>query len=376
MKLRKVASDGNTTTTDYAGSFVYKDGNLEFMHMAEGYAEPNSLGGFDYIYQYKDHLGNVRLSYSDIDGNGSIDPSTEILSEKNFYPFGLEHRGYNNVVSANANSQAEKWKFQGQEHQEELGLNWISFKYRNYDPAIARFFNVDPLAEDYVYNGVYNFAENRVIDGIELEGLEWKSIKDEDNGNTKLQLTVQLYNDAGLTDKQLTKLKTSITEQFTESYSNSDANISAELVIQDVTEAKGDFLVTLNEQTSKPVKDKDGNVVGKKYRGGKAGAIGKTQENNFEVTAKRDGSKRSNSDIARSFSHEAGHTAGLRHPWDPKNAIMGIKQGATGVTAKTVKSNLMNSGANKVKANRSSSGTKLTKEQLKSIDKLVRSQQN
>ena len=39
--------------------------------------------------------------------------------------------------------------------------------------AIGRFMSIDPLAEDYVYNGPYNFAENRVIDGRELEGLEW-----------------------------------------------------------------------------------------------------------------------------------------------------------------------------------------------------------
>ena len=53
-----------------------------------------------------------------------------------------------------------------------MGLNWYSFKYRNYDPAIGRFFNIDPLAEKCPYNGVYNFSENRVIDGVELEGLE------------------------------------------------------------------------------------------------------------------------------------------------------------------------------------------------------------
>ncbi|MFL9845665.1 hypothetical protein [Flavobacterium rhizosphaerae] len=52
------------------------------------------------------------------------------------------------------------------------GLNWDSFKYRNYDYTIDRFFNIDPLAEKNPYNGVYNFAENRVIDGNELEGLE------------------------------------------------------------------------------------------------------------------------------------------------------------------------------------------------------------
>ena len=69
------------------------------------------------------------------------------------------------------------YKFQGQEHQDEFGLNWDSFKYRNYMPDIGRFFNVDPLAEDYVYNGPYNFAENRVINSRELEGLEaWESI--------------------------------------------------------------------------------------------------------------------------------------------------------------------------------------------------------
>jgi len=64
------------------------------------------------------------------------------------------------------------YKYQGQERQDELGLNWDSFKWRNYDYAIGRFMCIDPLAEKYSYNGVYNFSENRVIDAIELEGLE------------------------------------------------------------------------------------------------------------------------------------------------------------------------------------------------------------
>src|SRR5690606_28988183 len=67
------------------------------------------------------------------------------------------------------------YKYQGQELQEELGLNWYSFKWRNYMPDIGRFFNVDPLSEKYAYQSHYNFAENRVVDGIELEGLEWVS---------------------------------------------------------------------------------------------------------------------------------------------------------------------------------------------------------
>lgn len=65
-----------------------------------------------------------------------------------------------------------KYKYQGQERQEELGLNWDSFKWRNYMPEIGRFFNVDPLTEKYVDWSPYVFSGNRVIDARELEGLE------------------------------------------------------------------------------------------------------------------------------------------------------------------------------------------------------------
>ena len=98
---------------------------------------------------------------------------SEIVEENNYYPFGLEHKGYNNVVNGTENNYKT---FQGQEINKELGLNWISFKYRNYDPAIGRFFNVDPLAQEYAYQSPYNFSENRVIDGVELEGAERLSI--------------------------------------------------------------------------------------------------------------------------------------------------------------------------------------------------------
>lgn len=40
-------------------------------------------------------------------------------------------------------------------------------------PRIGRFFAVDPLAPQYPHNSSYAFSENRVIDGVELEGLEF-----------------------------------------------------------------------------------------------------------------------------------------------------------------------------------------------------------
>jgi len=183
-KLEKEVTqlNGNTTqtsTTQYAAGMIYKDGDLEFFAQPEGYVQfyygPGGKASYSYVYQYKDHLGNIRLSYSDSDGNGSIDTSTEIVEENNYYPFGLEHKGYNNVTLQEYNYK----QFQGQEWTEDLGLNIHEWKYRISDPAIGRFWQVDPLAEDYVYNGVYNFSENRVIDAYELEGAEAVVITEE-----------------------------------------------------------------------------------------------------------------------------------------------------------------------------------------------------
>ncbi|OJJ15564.1 hypothetical protein BKI52_37400 [marine bacterium AO1-C] len=93
-----------------------------------------------------------------------------IVQENHYYPFGLEMAGINKL-----NKPEHRWKFQGQEEQKEFGLNWSSFKYRNADVALGRFFSVDPLAEDYVYNSTYAFSENNVTGDFELEGLEKKN---------------------------------------------------------------------------------------------------------------------------------------------------------------------------------------------------------
>lgn len=44
-------------------------------------------------------------------------------------------------------------------------------------PDVGRFFNIDPLSEEYSYQSHYNFSENRVIDNVELEGLEGEDFR-------------------------------------------------------------------------------------------------------------------------------------------------------------------------------------------------------
>ena len=41
-----------------------------------------------------------------------------------------------------------------------------------HDPRVGRFFAVDPLFREYPWNSTYAFSENRLLDGVELEGLE------------------------------------------------------------------------------------------------------------------------------------------------------------------------------------------------------------
>jgi RHS repeat-associated protein len=77
------------------------------------------------------------------------------------------------ISSKAANITPNKEKtFQGQRFDDDLDLNWVQFKWRNHDPQIGRFIEIDPLASDYEHNSPYAFSENKVTGHIELEGLE------------------------------------------------------------------------------------------------------------------------------------------------------------------------------------------------------------
>ena len=71
-----------------------------------------------------------------------------------------------------------RYGFQGQEQDPEIKGegNSVNYKFRMHDPRVGRFFAVDPLAPEYPFYSPYAFSGNRVLDAVELEGLEPKSI--------------------------------------------------------------------------------------------------------------------------------------------------------------------------------------------------------
>jgi RHS repeat-associated protein len=78
-----------------------------------------------------------------------------------------------------------RFGFNGQEQDGELMDGAVSFKYRVHDPRIGKFLSVDPLAPEYPWNSSYAFAENRVIEAIDLEGKEALKVNEIENINGK-----------------------------------------------------------------------------------------------------------------------------------------------------------------------------------------------
>lgn len=170
---------------DYTGGFQYRDGILVFFPHAEGYVNVfgnvgNQGNEYNYVFNYADHLGNVRISYG-------FDPSTsavKILEEDNYYPFGMKHNNYNisqktyiknglgdaTISTCNGCPVDYKYKYNGKEFQDELGLNFYDYGARNYDPAIGRWMNVDPLAEVSRRFSPYTYANNNPIFFIDPDG--------------------------------------------------------------------------------------------------------------------------------------------------------------------------------------------------------------
>ena len=313
------------TLTQYVDGFVYKNNIFEYFTHAEGYVRKETNGAYTYIFQYKDHLGNVRLSYADgnndaavyttstpiffdgfetssgwnsvgamfggaissydanpkksgnlsgkiekltagelyvhsntwipvnnavdteyifsgwvysdnpgaelflvgkvagetayntvnysvgtsvknqwyylekkvlvpkeivtinlrLDNNGggnvwfddvsirrvNLVGTSEIVEVNSYYPFGLEHKLNSASTSTNF---GQKIKYNGKELQDELGFNIYDFGARNYDPAIGRWFNIDPKAEKYYSVSQYNYCLNNPIFFVDPNGKEIK----------------------------------------------------------------------------------------------------------------------------------------------------------------------------------------------------------
>jgi len=98
-----------------------------------------------------------------------------LIKTNDYYPFGLAMNGRTSEFAAN-DSYAYRYGFNGKEKDPEGmggGGSTYDYGFRIYNPRIAKFLSVDPLTKSYPMLTPYQFASNRPIDGIDLDGLEY-----------------------------------------------------------------------------------------------------------------------------------------------------------------------------------------------------------
>ncbi|HEU4472908.1 MAG TPA: RHS repeat-associated core domain-containing protein [Flavisolibacter sp.] len=131
---------------------------------------PMEKSGYVYIW-VSNETTNVEVFFDNLQ---VIHTRGAILEETHYYPFGLTMAGISSKAAEFGKPENKKNKFQNQEFTDDFGVNGYEFKYRMHDPQIGRFWQIDPLANEYVHNSTYAFSENKVTSHVELEGLEAK----------------------------------------------------------------------------------------------------------------------------------------------------------------------------------------------------------
>jgi RHS repeat-associated protein len=149
-----------------------------------------------------------------------VKPKGRNVLGQGYEPFGslLPGRNYSSTTDI------YRFGFQGQEKDDEMhGATGTSyaFEYRVHDPRIGRFLSLDPLAEKFAHNSPYAFSENRVIDGVELEGKEYVHYYVFLKKDGTLFKKVAVEDFRGMTDDQVRSVHGMGSEEFYRKYSES-----------------------------------------------------------------------------------------------------------------------------------------------------------
>ncbi len=171
IKLRKVVKTGATINLvqEYVNGIEYRGSaipatTIEGIFHAEGRLYNNA--GWKREYTIKDHLGNTRVAYCDLNSDGVVATPSEILQENNYDPFGYELSG----VYMNHTNADNLYQYNGKEKNDDHGIGMYDYSARVMDPSIGRFLNIDPNAGKYASLNPYNYVYNNPVNGFDPDG--------------------------------------------------------------------------------------------------------------------------------------------------------------------------------------------------------------
>jgi hypothetical protein len=175
-----------------------------------------------------------------------------------------------------------------------------------YDARLGRFWSVDPLFKKFPYNSTYAFAENRPIDGRDLEGREWDKSTD-DQGNTTVSVNVKFSIDEslGFTQDQIQSYQDAISSQLNLTLQESfGSNYSGQVTFNGGTES-GQVIPNLAIYASKHLPNANIVIAGMS-----------SFENVGTNIYNKDGSVKTPEELAQTVIHELLHTLRLAHPFE------------------------------------------------------------
>ena len=220
MILRK--QNGNQTTADYTTAFFVKD-----------------------------HLGSTRVM---------LNAQGDILERNAYYPFGLQmNQGkayptlterlqqlYTGYISP---TPARRDLYNGKEIQTAAGTDYLDYGFRQYDPTIARWFNIDPKAEKYLALTPYSYCAGNPIlyydnkgDTITIIGTSIDSALKQIQSRIGSSVTLSLSENGTLLYKRNKKVLFGAARRITRIIDDSSINVIMETTNEEKTTDGGLFI--------------------------------------------------------------------------------------------------------------------------------------
>ena len=161
-------------------------------------------------YELSNHLGNVLSTITDCkipvcstSGDTISYFLPEVVSVTDYYPFGWPMPG------RNFQSSKYRFAFNGQAKDDEVAGagNQQDYGMRIYDPRVGKFLSLDPLTSKFPFYSPYQFAGDKPIWAIDLDGLEDVIYSKSLNGKTAGRLMLEVANKTTIVSNVMKEFK-------------------------------------------------------------------------------------------------------------------------------------------------------------------------
>lgn len=118
--------------------------------------------GYVYVYLSNEESAPLEVYFDDLSVTQLLSP---VVSTAEYYPFGETFNEYQREYALD-----QKYLYNGKEKQDEFNFNLFDHGARMYDPLLARWNGLDPLAEKYATLSPFAYVANNPIKYVDPDG--------------------------------------------------------------------------------------------------------------------------------------------------------------------------------------------------------------